>query len=80
MSLHVPPELERRVADLAAATHREPQAVLTELLGAALDEDAAFRQEVRAGISELDRGGGIEHEEAMRRLRAAIEPYGPRTQ
>jgi predicted transcriptional regulator len=80
MPLHVPPELERRVAELAAETHREPQAVLAELLGAALDEDAAFRKEVRTGIAELDRGEGIEHEEAMRRLRAAIEPHGSRTQ
>jgi hypothetical protein len=36
------PELERRIVHLAAEMHREPQAVLTELLGAALDEDSAF--------------------------------------
>jgi hypothetical protein len=39
MSLHLPPDLERRVAALAAQTHREPEAVLAELVGAALDED-----------------------------------------
>ena len=39
MPLHLPPDLERRVAALAAHTHREPDAVLAELVGAALDED-----------------------------------------
>jgi predicted transcriptional regulator len=80
MPLHLPPELERRVTELAAETHREPQALLADLVGSALDEDAAFRAEVRAGIAELDRGEGVEHEEAMRRLRAAIEPHGARMQ
>ncbi|MGA2451440.1 MAG: hypothetical protein ABTD50_22515 [Polyangiaceae bacterium] len=39
MPFHLPPDLERRVAALAAQTHREPEAVLAELVGAALDED-----------------------------------------
>jgi hypothetical protein len=39
MPLHLPPDLERRVAALAAQTHREPEAVLAELVGAALDDD-----------------------------------------
>ena len=80
MPLNVPPELEQRVAALAAETRREPQAVLTELLGAALDEDADFRAEVRAGIAELDAGKTVPHDEAMGRLRAVIERHGPRSQ
>jgi predicted transcriptional regulator len=80
MPLNVPPELEERVAALAAETHRDPQAVLAELLGAALDEDAAFRAEVRAGLAELDAGKSVTHDEAMGRLRAAIERHGPRSQ
>lgn len=36
------------------------------------EDDAIFRQEVRAGLAELDRGESIFHEEAERRLRAAI--------
>jgi predicted transcriptional regulator len=75
MPLHLPPELERRIAALAAQT----QAVLTDLLGMVLDEDEAFRSEVRAGLAELDGGEGIDHDEAKRRLRAAIEPHGART-
>jgi predicted transcriptional regulator len=79
MPLHLPPDLERRVAALAAQTHREPEVVLAELVGMALDEDEAFRHEVRAGIAELDRGETVEHADATRRLRAAIERHGART-
>jgi hypothetical protein len=49
MPLHLPPELERRVAALAAQTHREPESVLADIVGAALDDDEALRSEVRAG-------------------------------
>jgi predicted transcriptional regulator len=79
MPLQLPPDLERRISQLATATHREPLAVLTDLVDAALDEDAAFRCEVRAGLDELDRGDVVDHEEAKRRLRAAIERHGART-
>jgi hypothetical protein len=56
MPLHLPPELERRIVHLAAQMHREPQAALTELLGAALDEDSAFPDD--------DEGEGSNDEEA----------------
>ena len=36
------------------------------------EDDAIFREEVRAGLAELDRGESVDHEEAKWRLRAAI--------
>lgn len=36
------------------------------------EDYAIFREEVRAGLAELDRGEAVEHDEAIRRLRAAI--------
>jgi len=36
------------------------------------EDDAIFREEVRAGLAELDRGESVDHEEAKRRLCAAI--------
>jgi len=36
------------------------------------EDDVIFREEVRAGLAELDRGESVDHEEAKRRLRAAI--------
>ncbi len=53
--------------------------MLADLLEAALDDEVAFRQKVRARLAEFDGGEGIDHEEAKRRLRAAMEPHGART-
>jgi predicted transcriptional regulator len=75
MPLHLPPELERRVAQLAMETHREPDSVLANLLEAALDDDEAFRHEVRAGLKELDSGEGIDHEDALLGLQTALLPH-----
>lgn len=80
MALQVPPELEQRVTALANATQREPQAVLAELLAAALEDDEALRLQIHDGLAALDRGEGIPHDEAMLRLRDTIERHGPRTQ
>lgn len=78
MALQVPPELEQRVTAIANATQREPQAVLADLLGAALEDDEALRLEVAAGDAEIERGEGIDHREAMRRLDSRLEQLGPR--
>jgi predicted transcriptional regulator len=80
MPINLPPELETRVTALAAAMHREPETVLAELVGTALEEDADFRSEVRAGIAELDAGKSVPHDEAMARLSATIERHGARQQ
>ena len=80
MPINLPPDLENRVAALAATMHRKPEAVLAELVGAALEGEAEFRDEVRAGIAELDAGKSVPHEEAMARLRATIERHGARQQ
>lgn len=79
MPLTLSLELETRVAALAAETHREPETVLAELVGAALEDDADFRAEVRAGIAELDAGKSVPHGEAMERLRTVLERHGPRS-
>jgi hypothetical protein len=51
MPLYLPPDLERRVAALAAQTHREPDAVLAELVGAALDEDGELLAPTRPRLA-----------------------------
>ena len=42
MALHLPPELEQRVVQRAAETHRDPQEVLADLVDGALAEDDEF--------------------------------------
>jgi predicted transcriptional regulator len=72
MVLQLPPELERRVVQLATDTHRDPQAVLAELVDGALDDETAFRAAVREGTAQLDRGEGVPHEQVMADLRAIL--------
>jgi predicted transcriptional regulator len=75
MALHLPPELERRVVELAAEKRRDPQDVLAELVDGALDDDASFRAAVREGTAQLDRGEGIPHEQVMSDLRAILSRH-----
>ena len=83
MALQLPPDLERRVTQLAADAHREPQAVLTDLLGAALDDDAPLphdwndylRFRFEQGRAAIARGEYTEEAPAtlMARVRARVE-------
>ena len=83
MPLHLPPDLERRVAALAAQTRREPEAVLAELVGAALDEDAPLphdwndylRYRFEQGRAAMARGDYSEEPpaELMARVRDRVE-------
>jgi predicted transcriptional regulator len=72
MALQLPPELERRIVQLATEKHRDPQDVLAELVDGALDDEAAFRAAVREGTAQLDRGEGVPHEQVMTDLRAIL--------
>jgi predicted transcriptional regulator len=56
LALTLPPELETRVAALAAETHREPQAVLAELVGEALEREEQLAA-LRSAIDEGDASG-----------------------
>ena len=78
MALTLPPELEQRVTALAREVAREPEDVLADLVDEALDDDAAFRSTVRAGIAQLDRGEAVPHEQVMADLRAILSQYSSR--
>lgn len=64
LALTLPPELETRVAALAAETHREPQAVLVELVGEALEREEQQHggklAALRSAIDEGDASGVAE--------------------
>jgi predicted transcriptional regulator len=59
LALTLPPELETRLAALAAETHREPQAVLVELVGEALERKVKLAA-LRSAIDEGDASGVAE--------------------
>jgi predicted transcriptional regulator len=77
MTLHVSPELEARVSELARAKKREPDDVLNDLLEGALD-DEAYRLDVEAGLAEDDRDEVVAHDQVMRDVRETIERHGSR--
>jgi predicted transcriptional regulator len=63
MSILLPPDLETRIAALAASTHREPEAVLADLVEAALDrhEDQAKVGALRSALEEGERSGRADY-------------------
>ena len=65
MPILVPPELENRIAELAATTHRAPEAVLADLVGAALErqkqDDDAKLAALRSALEEGEKSGRAEY-------------------
>ena len=78
MALRLPPDLEERVTALALEVSRDPGDMLADLVHEALEDDAAFRSTVRAGLAELDRGEAVPHEAVMADLRAILAQHAPR--
>jgi antitoxin ParD1/3/4 len=78
MSLNVPPEFERaireRVESGAYASEADVFAACLKALAEWEDVQRAkyekLRGEIQAGIDQLDRGEGIDGEEALQRIRA----------
>ena len=71
LALTLPPELETRLAALAAETHREPQAVLVELVGEALEREKQREGKLAALRSAIDEGdaSGVAEEGIFDRVR-----------
>ncbi len=71
LALTLPPELETRVAALAAETHREPQAVLVELVGGALEREEQRDGKLATLQSAIDEGdaSGIAEDGVFDRVR-----------
>lgn len=62
MNLKVPPELEAKLARLAAETGRTPDQVALDLLASSVDHDEWFRAE--KGRAAAPEGRLIEHDDA----------------
>lgn len=65
MELSLKPELEARIARIAAQSGRDAGEVIEELLETLLDYDDLFRGEVRKGLDEADRGLLLEHDDVV---------------
>lgn len=67
MEVHLAPEQEVRLHELAEGTGRNPTQLVEEAMDRLLD-DLRFRAEVRKGFASLDRGEFLEEDEMQARV------------
>jgi predicted transcriptional regulator len=68
MNLQVPPELETKLARLAAETGRTVDQVALDLLATSMDHDEWFRAEVEKGRTAARARRLLEHDDVAARI------------
>jgi len=68
MEVHLPPELQAKVDRAAAENNSGAEEYVKQLVEHYLDHDAWFRQKVKKGLDQLDRGEFLTHEEVGARI------------
>jgi predicted transcriptional regulator len=68
MEVHLPPELQAKVDRAAAENNNGAEEYVKQLVEHYLDHDAWFRQQVKKGLDQLDRGEFLTHEEVGARI------------
>jgi predicted transcriptional regulator len=63
MDVHLPPELQAKVDRAAAENNSGAEEYVKQLVEHYLDHDTWFRQQVKKGLDQLDRGEFLTHEE-----------------
>ncbi len=63
MEVRFTPEQERQLAQIAASTGTDPEALVKDAAMRLLQDDARGRAAVREGLAQADRGEFIEEEE-----------------
>ncbi len=74
MELHLTPEQEARLAEIAQHQGTTVDAFLTDLTLGLLEEDEHEREIIRQRIQQADSGVFIEEEEMDARVRAMLQP------
>ena len=68
MEVHLPPELQAKVDRAAAENNSGAEEYVKQLVEHYLEHDAWFRQQVKKGLDQLDRGEFLTHEEIGARI------------
>jgi predicted transcriptional regulator len=68
MEVHLPPELQAKVDRAAAENNSGAEEYVKQLVEHYLEHDAWFRQQVKKGLGQLDRGEFLTHEEVGARI------------
>lgn len=74
MELNLSPELQAKLAHIAAENNSGTEEYVRQLVEHYLDHDAWFRQKVKTGLAQLDRGEFFTHEEIRARIDQMFRP------
>jgi predicted transcriptional regulator len=74
MEVSLAPELEARLTRIASEAGKAANQVVEELVADYLDHDAWFKQEVEKGLTSLDDGKFVSHEEVGRQIERILRP------
>lgn len=72
MELHLSPEIQAKVDRIAAQEGRDAQSLVQEAVERLVGYDEWFLREVEKGLSQIERGEVLEHEEVGSRLEKLI--------
>ena len=78
LNIRIAPETLQRLDAIAAATRRSRSFIANEALEAWISREIELIEDIRIGLEEARAGKGIPHEEAMRRIDAAVEAVAKR--
>ena len=73
MEIHLTPEKEALLRELAARTGQDTAQVIQDAVDRLLDHDSWFREEVQKGQAEAARGNLISHEEVGKRIEKLLQ-------
>jgi len=68
MEVHLSPEQEAELSELASRKGRDADTLAQEVLDFYMKHEARFVEAVKRGIASADRGDLIEHDEALARI------------
>jgi predicted transcriptional regulator len=68
MEVHLPPELQAKAEQAAAENNSGAEEYVKQLAENYVEHDAWFRQRVKKGLDQLDRGEYLTHEAGQRKM------------
>jgi predicted transcriptional regulator len=74
MEVNLNPELQAKLAQIAAENNSGTEEYVRQLVEHYLDHDAWFRQKVKTGLGQLDRGEFVTHDEIGARIDQMVRP------
>jgi predicted transcriptional regulator len=74
MDVHLQPEKEARLAEIAAQRGLKADELAQQVLCSYLEDDVRFIEAVNLGLAAAERGEFVEHEEVGTKLKQILQP------